>query len=135
MIHGSSCEANLPLIAALPKPIAVDLELTCYEKMYYTASSPKSGCVLSTINHYLRRLIQKTVARSSGQVKMFKCTDRVVCPAFPSLSALQQTHPYRHSTPFILNAFAKQLRKATVSFPLVCLSLCLPPWYKSPLAE
>ena len=43
MIHGSSCEANLPLIAALPDLIVADLELNCYEKMYYAASSPKSG--------------------------------------------------------------------------------------------
>jgi len=75
MIHGSSCEANLPLIAALPDPIAADLELKCYEKIYSAASSPKSGCVLSTINHYLRRLIQKNcrqIIRTGKDVQVYR---------------------------------------------------------------
>ena len=63
MIHGSSCEANLPIIAALPEPIAADLELNYHGKMYWAASSPKSGCVSSTINHYWRRLIPKKNCR------------------------------------------------------------------------
>jgi hypothetical protein len=46
MIHGSSCEANLPLNAALPDSIAADLEANCCKKMYYAASSLKSSCVI-----------------------------------------------------------------------------------------
>jgi hypothetical protein len=123
MIHGSSCEANLPLIVALSDPIPADLELNRYEKMLYEASSPNSGCVLSTINHCLRRLIQKTVARSSWQVKLFKSTDRVIWPAFPSMSALQYTLSLQTQRTIHFKCLRQQLRKATVNFPTsACLS-------------
>jgi hypothetical protein len=86
MIHGSSCEANLPLIAALPDTIATDLELYYYKKMYlYSKFSKQRFCVIDNLSLLEQPDTKRTVTRTGKDVRVYL----VVCLALPSLSALQ----------------------------------------------